>query len=245
MKKLSLILGVILFCLNPTYNQTYTISELNALLENPDANTKLTIERIAAMEFHKIINQYRAENGRSPLIWDETLWLAARNHSVYMALNNICTHTEANVSDGFTGRNPGDRYIYAAEGKPEFTETGIGENAIINSSGFGNDVEERGIDIAKKSFDIWRLSPGHNENMLDSDYKKHGTAFIIYGSIYGTDLFSNCVKSGEMEEVVTQKQKKQSLYNTQRVISNNVLAQLLNSLTNKPKQNNKMNDEAK
>ncbi len=243
MKKISLILGVILICTNTSTAQFYTISGLQELVENKDNNKTLAIERAAALEFNKLINQYRSENNLPLLAWDETMWLSARNHSYWMRIYQRLSHQEKCSTD----KNAENRYFYAAENKPEFSING--ENILLNFSCKGKTVEETAINIAKESFEQWKSSPAYNENMLSQGFIRHGVAFCINeDNVWGTNVFSYGYKTPNYinEPLATKKNKNlmPNYVNIQQEMLSSVLDKILKVLNIKPKQTNKLNDEA-
>ncbi len=243
MKKLILILGVIVLCHNLSYTQITTKKNVAQLFDENAFSEYFTIERAAAMEFHKLLNEYRVENGSSILQWDEDMWLAARNHCYYMYYNNHLTHRQANISKGFTGENTEDRIVFATNGNPKYTAHG--ENCLYNYSKQGEGLEEISLNIAKESFEQWKNSPGHNANMLEYSYRRHGTAFLIGGGkVWGTDVLSMGYKYSKNNDISIKKHKKQSLYITQKEVKHAVLKRILESLNKEVKQNKKMNSEA-
>lgn len=256
MKKLSLLLGVIAFCINSSPAQICTINDLNKLFEQADADEKTKIERIAAIEFHKLLNQYRKSKGKDTLMFDETLWIASRNHCEYMRERNILTHSEARgdkKSKVFTGQDPGDRYNYASGGQAEYSWSG--ENALYNFSGNGNDYEQKALDIAKQSLEQWKNSPGHNANML-GNHTFEGTAFIItYGRVWGTSLFARGERKESIEEPIyvnksnnkanASKSLKFNAFKAQTSIFATLLTKLTKHLNYSFKQHNRMSEEAR
>lgn len=256
MKKLSLLLGVIAFCINSSIAQICTINDLNKLFEQADKDEKTKIERIAAIEFHKLLNEYRKTKGKDTLFFDETLWIASRNHCLYMTERNVLKHTEAKgdkKSKVFTGKEPGDRYNYATGGNAEYNWSG--ENALYNFSGNGDDYEQKAIDIAQQSLEQWKNSPGHNANML-GNHVFEGTAFIItYGKVWGTTLFANGERKDDNEEPIyvnkynkkplARKIEKFNAFKTQNSIFENLFTKLAEHLSFKVKQHIKLNDEAR
>jgi len=256
MKKLSLLLGVLAFCINSSTAQICTINDLNQLFEQADNDLNTKIERIAAIEFHKLLNQYRKSKGRDTLFFDETLWIASRNHCTYMRERNVLTHTQAKgdkKSKVFTGQEPGDRYNFAAGGNAEYNWSG--ENALYNFSGNGNDFEQKALDIAKQSFEQWKNSPGHNANML-GNHAFEGTAFIItYGKVWGTSLFARGERKESIEEPIyvnkynkkplAKKTVKFNVFKTQTTLFSTLLTKLTEHLNYSVKQHDKMSEEAR
>lgn len=243
MKKLSLILGVTLYCINPTFTQTKTISDLPDLLTNKYEEQSLAIERAAALEFHKLINEHRSENLLPPLVWDDTIWVAARNHSYWMRNGRRLSHQETNSAE----KNPEDRYYFATEGKP--TVSINGENILLNFSCKGKNVEQTAINIAKECFEQWKSSEGHNENMLSPGFIRHGVAFCVNeDNVWATNMFSYGYKPpnyiNEPSVIKRTKNLAPNYAHIQQEMLSSVLDKILQVLNIKPKQTNKLNDEA-
>lgn len=162
---------------------------LNSVISTAETDSVQYIERLAAYLFHNKINAYRAAKQLPELAWDDTLWLASRNHSLWMQANAKLSHDEQTGTKLFTGKSPGDRYNYASAGNGK--AAWCGENALYNYSadpGTANQIAER---IAQYSLAQWQASPGHNENMLYENAFVEGTAFILDGEqVWATSLFA-------------------------------------------------------
>jgi hypothetical protein len=182
------------------YNKSLLKQEdLSEILRDSDDNEKLILERLTAFFFHNLINEYRISSDKSWLFWNENLWLAARNHNVYMINEKDFGHFQNPDSKLFTGINPKARLSYV---------TGIsrlicGEN--VHYSGGGNskqtDMAEIAQEIAQESFKSWQNSPGHNKNMLNNAYNTHGTSFLINDKkIIATTVFQEN-KNFQLEEI--------------------------------------------
>ncbi|MEY4603779.1 MAG: hypothetical protein RIT43_1071, partial [Bacteroidota bacterium] len=107
--------------------------------------------------------------------------------------------------DRFTGREPEDRVFYVTYGSRDHAMTGF-ENCASSgemvpgpidmahaaSLTYEEMLEQARFDAAEM-FDLWKHSPGHNQNMLDAQHLAHGTS-IIYnhatGSTYATSVFT-------------------------------------------------------
>lgn len=165
-------------------------SKLALLLKQSKKDSVQKIERLAALKFHKLINDYRVKSGSEALVWDDTLWLTCRNHDLWMNAKSELSHDEKAGTVNFTGKSPGERYAYTSNNKGLCSWTG--ENALYNWSKNGNSIDEIAKDIATTSFEQWKHSPGHNENMLAKRSKVHGVAFYLGngGKVWGTDLFA-------------------------------------------------------
>jgi len=173
--------------------QTCTVAKLPELLKLADIDSIQKIERLAALKFHDLINLYRKTNKLDTLCWDEALWVACRNHNIWMASNSELSHSEKSGTKNFTGSRPEDRYIYATAEKGKSSWSG--ENALYNYSDHGNTIEKISNNIAIQSFEQWKRSPGHNSNMLGLSHKSHGVSFYLSkeGRVYGTDLFASSI----------------------------------------------------
>jgi hypothetical protein len=119
-------------------------------------------------EFLRLINIYRTENDLGTLTSSTTINQAAYDFSVDMGERAFFAHEDPE------GRTPFDRmcaatYVPACEGS-----TAMGENIAA------------GMESAAEAFEGWRLSPGHNANMLTPDYVAIGIGrAYVEGSPYG------------------------------------------------------------
>lgn len=188
MKRLHLL--VLLLGLCPALKaQIAENSQLKTILKNASLDSIQKIERLAAILFHDKINAHRVANGKNTLGWDDTLWLASRNHNMWMMANDELAHMQKAGTKSFSGVTPGDRYDYAAKNKGKCSWSG--ENALYNfSAGYGT-IAKNAEHIAEYSFQQWKNSPGHNNNMLNGSSRVHGVAFtIVTGErVWATDLF--------------------------------------------------------
>jgi uncharacterized protein YkwD len=115
--------------------------------------------------FLTLINDYRAQHGKSALTLSPQLNAAAARHSMDMGLNNYFDHVNKQ------GKDVGNRA--SAEG---YRWRVIGENIAAGTA----------QDTAAEAFAMWQSSPGHNQNMLDSDYRDIGIGREqVPGSRYG------------------------------------------------------------
>jgi uncharacterized protein YkwD len=73
----------------------YREGEMNYFLNGIENDKFLQLERMTSMAFHNIINEYRASEGVKTIYWDDKLWMAARNHTVYMHRTAHFSHTES------------------------------------------------------------------------------------------------------------------------------------------------------
>ena len=170
--------------------QIFQTSQLSILIKKCYSDSVQKTERLAALKFHKLINKYRKENKIDTLAWDDTLWLASRNHNIWMGENAKLSHTQTEDTKFFTGKGPGDRYNYATANKGRSSWSG--ENALYNYNDNGSSVEEISESMAAAAFRQWKDSPGHDENMRAPQSHSHGTAFYLEpdGPVWATDLFS-------------------------------------------------------
>lgn len=103
--------------------------------------------------FLQQINQYRQQNSRGPLKLSTTLNKAAAWKSLDMANNNYVAHDDTPSGRSWIDRIRDCGYTYNAW---------IGENIAVGNS------------AAAATFEQWRGSPPHNDNMLGSDYTAIG-----------------------------------------------------------------------
>jgi uncharacterized protein YkwD len=117
---------------------------------NPPANAGIDAEE---QLFLKLINDYRAANGKGALTLNAQLSAAAAAHSLDMGLRNYFNHTNKQGKD-VGNRASGAGYRWKV----------IGENLAAGT------VQN----TAAEAFAMWQSSPGHNQNMLDSDFREIG-----------------------------------------------------------------------
>lgn len=180
----------LLLGLCPALNaQIAETSQLKVILKNASVDSIQKTERLAAILFHEKINAYRVANGKEKLGWDDTLWLASRNHNMWMIANDELSHHEKGNTKSFSGVTPGDRYDFVTKGKGNCGWSG--ENALYNYSASYGTIAKNAEHIAEYSFTQWKNSPGHNANMLNASSKVHGVAFTIESGslVWSTDLF--------------------------------------------------------
>jgi uncharacterized protein YkwD len=91
------------------YAQILREGDISRILNDIKNSPDLQLERLAAYFFHQRINKYRLENGLTTLYWDDRMWLAARNHNLYLWKLNALTHDEVKTKTFFTGNKPWDR----------------------------------------------------------------------------------------------------------------------------------------
>lgn len=170
--------------------QIFQTSQLSAVLKKCYSDSVQKTERLAALKFHNLINDYRKQNKIDTLAWDDELWLASRNHNIWMGENSKLSHTQTENTKYFTGKNPGDRYNYATANKG--SSSWSGENALYNYNDNGSSIEQISETMAKTAFNQWKNSPGHDENMRAPHSHSHGAAFYLEpdGPVWATDLFS-------------------------------------------------------
>lgn len=123
------------------------------------------------LAFLGLINDYRQQNGLGELMLSSTISEACRRHSSDMGTYGFFSHY-TDRSDYFaSGSAPWDRM--AASGYDYSTTKG--ENIAA------------GFATAEAVFEGWRNSPGHNANMLNSDFRVIGISMVtVSGSAYGT-----------------------------------------------------------
>ena len=121
-------------------------------------------------QFLKLINDYRQQNGLRPLIFSDTLTVAAEHHSKDMAEYGFFAHNTQQSSYYPDGAKPWDRM--EAEGYDY--NTARGENLAV------------GYETAEEAMEAWRESPSHNAAMLDESYRVMGVSRLnVPGSVHG------------------------------------------------------------
>ncbi len=250
-----------IFCLLQIGNaQKNTINDLDNILNEVETDTIAKIERLAAFEFHHLLNDYRKQQRKQALDFDEIMWIAARNHNLYMKAAGDLTHREdmklSNLTSYSTGNYPSERVDFAAADKEVYISSG-GENCLYNYSFYGNNYVEIAKNMALAAFNQWKGSPGHHENMLTENYKKHGIAFTYdQGTVWATNVFSRGIfyKGNEVvadtkvpvptsTNKIAEKPKRIHIYKVKNELQHTLEQQIL--ATTSSKVSKKLNEQAK
>lgn len=125
------------------------------------------------LQFLELINQYRAENGLDPLSLSAPLSVASERHSEDMGTYGFFSHT-----------TEGSSYYPVGSGHPErIAQEGYDYNTYTAEN------LAYGQTTAAEVFEAWRISPGHNVNML-GDYSVIGIGLAwVNGTPYWTTVF--------------------------------------------------------
>lgn len=259
MKTHLMILGLTLSLLQVSNAQKNTINDLDNILKEIENDTIAKIERLAAFEFHHLLNNYRKQQRKQALDFDEIMWIAARNHNLYMKAAGDLTHREnmsqTNLSHFTTGNYPSERVDFAAADKEVYISSG-GENCLYNYSFYGKNYVEIAKNMALTAFNQWKGSSGHHENMLTENYKKHGIAFTYdNGTIWATNVFSRGIfyKGNEVvadtkvpalatSTKTTAKPKRIHIYKVKNELQHTLEQQILTSTSSKTSK--KLNEQA-
>ena len=160
-------------------------SDVANLKEQLKSDSVLRFEYACSMEFHKYLNDYRTSRKLKPLRWNDTLWIVAMNHGIYLNEKDLFSHQQIARKSLFSGVQPNNRYDFVVKSKHSIA--GYGENLFMTS--FYN--QNTPAYHALEAFDAWKKSPGHNKNMLYKSFDEHGTAVVSgESSLIFTDFFS-------------------------------------------------------
>lgn len=129
------------------------------------------------LKFLVLINEYRANHDLKPLLLSDDLAVSAGHHSRDMGTHDFFAHTTQSSSFYKPGSSPWTRMSEAGYGYNTYK----GENLAA------------GYESAEAAIKAWRLSPEHNEAMLDGHYKVIGIARVhvpdsVYGWYWTTDF---------------------------------------------------------
>jgi len=184
----------------------YREAEMYRLLDQIDSDPMLQLEWLTAYHFHQIINNYRTEKRKKNIYWDHKLWMASRNHNVYLLRDlKHLTHNQSKNNAFYSGRYPEDRVEFVTYQSKEFESAGY-ENCNFTGFDIGLDrinqnvvenLEKEAMNQLAKStaedgFESWKNSMGHNQNMLNADHVTHGTSFVFgHDGVYATSVFAS------------------------------------------------------
>lgn len=150
----------------------------------PAPDTKSTFIRQVEVHVHDMTNEARASHGIRHLASDGRLDGIARDHSQDMADRNYFDH------DTPEGRDPTDRGMAVGyncrKDYGSYYTYGLAEN-IYSISWAGSNPER----VARQMVDSWMTSPGHRQNILESDYDVLGVGIALSrsGALYATQNF--------------------------------------------------------
>lgn len=128
-------------------------------------------------ELVDLLNAYRAEKRKKPVLSDPAFLEAARAHAADMMLNDFVGHS-ASTGQSFQGRMAafvGDVTKYPS----------LGENAA-------RDTKDTAVDSAKARalFGQWVKSPSHRKNMINRSFNFVSTGVIQRGNnIWAVQIF--------------------------------------------------------
>jgi hypothetical protein len=132
------------------------------------------------VEVVDLTNQYRIENGLSPLSIDLNLEKAAQQHSQNMANLDFFDHT------GADGSLPWERAVEAG-----YESSYVGENIAA------------GYQTPKEVVDGWINSPGHRANILTADFNEIGIGYYQIdndpGNVNFGSYWTQLLGKGEIE----------------------------------------------
>lgn len=124
----------------------------------------------------QLVNEHRQANNAAPLTEVNDLMITAQGKSQHMADNNYFNH-DYNGTDCFTLM----KQLYNTEVS--------GENIVLTSETYSQNGYTIGgaKKLAYELFNMWKNSPEHNANMLNSDFKEFGFG-IAYGKYNGYNV---------------------------------------------------------
>ncbi|MDV3353304.1 calcium-binding protein [Leptolyngbyaceae cyanobacterium CCMR0082] len=131
-------------------------------------------------EVLELTNEFRAQNGLKPLVFDQSLNKAADQHSKDMAQKDFFSH------QGQNGSSPADR----------------AKNAGYESGFVGENIAA-GYRSAQDVVDGWINSPGHRANLLNSNYNEIGIGYYFLendtGSVNYNSYWTQVFGKGTIE----------------------------------------------
>lgn len=154
-------------------NYYYSIAAYNNLSDGTQEISLYDIDGTApkdgVLEIFELMNEHRIANGSDPLIFNDTLWKLATMRSV-------------EISESFSHTRPNGSSCYTAAKEFDITYFAAAENIAASFS------------LSQEStFEQWKESEGHNENMLSSSYEEVGIGFYYSNtgeySTYWTQFF--------------------------------------------------------
>lgn len=125
---------------------------------------------VEEMAFVRLINDYRVSNGLQPLLVSDRLSEAGDRHCLDMGTYCFFSHMTLASHQFASGATVSDRMAASGYGYNTYR----GENIAAGHA------------TAAEVFAAWKASPGHNANMLSSDFSVLGVSLVhVSGSPYG------------------------------------------------------------
>lgn len=140
-------------------------------------------QEIIRNEINRLVNELRVSKGLQPLVQSDTLIDAAQLQADHQAKIGQVTHDQKHA----TTATPAQR-VEKSKGK-DFI--GVGENCISAIGPYPAKKKEL-LAIAQDMFQRWKDSPGHYQNMINSEFTHEGLAFSYHSrfeKIYATQVF--------------------------------------------------------
>ena len=130
---------------------------------NPNINTiplnykkpGIKISRPISLLILQLLNSYRTKNNLQKIKWNENVYRLTLNHSYYMEENKEISH------DNLKNRI-NNKYLFANE----------------NVAMFGGALLKED-EIARRFFDMWRKSEGHDENMKEERVREGAIGMVV------------------------------------------------------------------
>jgi uncharacterized protein YkwD len=116
---------------NSSENNASSNSVQNSEINTTDKNLTTVNEAL------NYLNSLRNQAGMVSLNINNILSTAALNHSIYMKINNIFSHSETESDPGFTGAKPSDRAVYAGY----LTKANILENISYGNKDYKESID--------------------------------------------------------------------------------------------------------
>lgn len=136
-------------------------------------------------KIHTLVNDLRRSKNVQELQLNDTLAKAADFHSSYMQKSKKLSHDQKSSRY----RTPSKR-VRHFKGKSFFN---IGEN-VLKIGGLKQSFSKSNLnELALRMFNMWKKSPGHYQNMINSEYEFQGFGFDynpVTKRIYATQVFA-------------------------------------------------------
>lgn len=147
--------------------------ETGILLHKPVSDVETEMERYICI----FTNEERVHHGIPALSYDSALSAIAKSHSADMAQNGFFEHTNPQGQSPSARAEAAGYPVHKDLGGGWYSE-GIGENIFAmphgNVSGVGYVEKYDSEMLAKEIVDGWMESPGHRENILNTEYSRIG-----------------------------------------------------------------------
>ena len=129
------------------------------------------------------VNNYRTCRGLSKIVWDDSVYVSSKKHTVYLTKIGTCTHYQEEYVKGHTNKSLSER-ITSTSYSDDVIILSLYENLGLLTTAKGDSIIRTDEEIAKIIVELWDNSPTHNEILnVESRLKNINHKGTLRGSV--------------------------------------------------------------